>query len=138
MKVIYTEIERAFGFVNSGQPYEQQAFLNRETGIICWHSDLIDNEEELSDDIDDEKYIELPHKKELGLGKRLVLDFAGRYLPDEFEKIEAIFRRKGAYSRFKGLLEHKGFIDKWSAFEADAEEQALRDWCQFNEIENYP
>jgi hypothetical protein len=34
------------------------------------------NDEELPDDIDNEKYIAIPDKRELDLGKPLVLDFA--------------------------------------------------------------
>ena len=36
----------------------------------------------LPDDIDDEKYIAIPNKKELDLGKPLVLDFTREFLPD--------------------------------------------------------
>ena len=130
MTINFKEIEDAFDFVSSGQMYEHQAFLNKETGKIYWHSDLIDDLEKLPEDIDDEKYIELPHKNELDLGKKLVLDFAYQYLPYEAEKIDSIFRRKGAYSKFKDLLTRKGVIDTWYEFESQAQERALREWCK--------
>ena len=113
----FKDIMDAFNFVSFGQIYEHQAFLDKETGKTYWHSEFGDNEEELPDDIDDERYIEIPHKNELGLGKNLVLDFSYEYLPSEVEEIEMIFRRKGAYSRFKSLLERKGALDKWYEFE---------------------
>jgi hypothetical protein len=115
--------------------HTNQAFLNKETGKIYWYSEYGDNEEELPEDIDDEKYLEIPHKNELELGKRLVLDFAYEHLPDEADKIVAIFQKKGAYSKFKTLLERKGVIDKWYEYEAQAQEKALRTWCKENEIE---
>jgi hypothetical protein len=75
MTVEFQEIFLAFDFVSFGQPYQNQAFLNRDTGKLYWQSEFGDNEEELPDDIDDEKYLEIPHKNDLGLGKPLVLDF---------------------------------------------------------------
>lgn len=135
MTINFKEIEDAFFFVSSAPEYEHQAFLDRETGKIYWHSEMLDDFEELPEDIDDERYIAIPHKKELGLGKRLVLDFTHKYLLDEEEEIEAIFRRKGAYARFKVLLEKKDALQKWYDFEARAEEEALRLWCKENGIE---
>ncbi len=135
MAIEFRDIMDAFDFVSFGQMYEHQAFLDKATGKIVWHSEFGDNEEELPDDIDDERYIELPHKNELGVGKHLVFDFANEYLPSEVEEIELVFRRKGAYSRFKLLLERKGVLDKWYEFEGKAQEKALREWCEENAIQ---
>ena len=135
MKIEYAEISDAFDFVSFGQPFEHQAFLNRESGKIYWHSEFGDNEEELPDDIDDIKYIEIPHKNDLGLGKKLAINFIYRNLPNESEEIEAIFRRKGAYRRFKAMLENNDLIDAWYEYESNAMDEALREWCQFSEIE---
>ena len=56
-----------------------------------WHSEFGDNEEELPDDIDDEKYISISDKRELDLGKPLVLDFAREFLPDDYDEVRHIF-----------------------------------------------
>jgi len=109
MVVNFEDIVDAFDFVSFGQMYELQVFLNKETGETHWHSELSDDFEELPEDIDDEKYIEIPHKNQLALGKNLVLEFARQYLPNDTEEIESIFRREGAYSRFKALLERKPY-----------------------------
>ena len=85
MVIEFKEIMDAFDFVSFGQMYEHQAFLDKETGKIYWHSEFGDNEEELPEDIDDGKYIEIPHKNELDLGKALVLDFAYEYLPNSID-----------------------------------------------------
>ena len=113
----FQAIEEAFDFVSFARMCEHQAFLDEESGKIYWHSEFGDNEEELPADMEYKKYIKIPHKNELGLGKELVLDFAYELMPNEANEIESIFRRKGAYSKFKALLERKGVIDKWYKYE---------------------
>ena len=135
MEIKFNDIVDAFEFVSFGRMYEHQAFLNKETGRIYWHSEVGDNEEELPEDIDDGKYIGIPHKNELDLGKHLVLDFTCEYLPNDIDKVENIFRRKGAYSKFKALLENRKIIDKWYEFESNAQEKALKAWCEENGIQ---
>lgn len=89
---------------------------------------------ELPDDIDDEeKYVALPDKLELGLGKPLVLDFAREFLPDDVDDVRDFFSKRSAYPKFKALLARRGAVDRWHAFEAT--EQALRDWCMLHSIE---
>ncbi|WP_375310905.1 hypothetical protein WHZ77_27905 [Bradyrhizobium sp. A5] len=118
---------------------EFRAFVCRQTGNIHYQTDFIDGSElkdELPEDIDDEdKYIPLPDKRELGLGKPLVLDFAREFLPNDFDDARYFFSKRGAYPKFKALLARRGAIDRWHVFEAKATEQALRDWCALNEIE---
>src|SRR5689334_23860392 len=76
MAVSFSDLQLAFEFVSSGGMGENEAYLDRQSGRIYWHSEFGDNDEELPDDIDDEKYISIPDKRELDLGKPLVLDFA--------------------------------------------------------------
>jgi hypothetical protein len=135
--VSWSDLELAFEFVSSSAHEENRAYLCKQTSKIYWRSDLLGDEEEgLPDDVEDsDQYIEIPHKKELGLGKPLVLDFARQFLPDDFEKVRQIFRQRGAYSRFKDLLEYRKAVDLWHEFEAKREEEALRAWCEENSIE---
>jgi hypothetical protein len=49
------------------------------------------------------------------------------YLPDNIKKINAFFHKKGAYSKFKNLLEAKGLPDKWYEFEREEQNKALRE-----------
>jgi len=130
MKVSFKEIEEAFDFVSFGSPYEHQAFLDQETGQIYYQSEYNEELDELPEDIDDDKYIAIPHKNDLDLGRALVLDFAGEYLPDELSHVQAIFSRKGAYGRYKELLVQKGLLETWYEFESTAEKKALRKWCE--------
>jgi hypothetical protein len=118
---------------------EFRAFVCKQSGIIYHQTDFLDSLEwnnELPDDIDDEeKYVALPEKRELGLGKPLVLDFAREFLPDDFNDVRDAFSRRGAYPKFKALLARRGAIDRWHAFEAKAKERALRDWCALHSID---
>lgn len=136
MRVKWSEIDDAFNFVNSGQPTEIQAFLCKETGKIYIRSDVIDVLDEVPEDPgESNRYIEIPHKNDLDLGRRLALDFASECLPDHFDEIRDIFARRGAYRRFKDLLHHHGALEHWYDFSNKAEEAALRRWCEENEIE---
>ncbi len=103
--------------------------------MIHWHTDFGDNEEVLPDDIDNsEKYIAIPHKNDLGLGKPLALEFAEEVLPRELHEVQEIFREPGAYGRLKELLDHHGMLHRWYEYESKALEQALRQWCTDREI----
>ena len=70
-----------------------------------------------------------------GVGKPLVLDFARQFLPNDIDEVRRIFSGKGAYARFKNLLDRRGALDHWYDFEAKVEEKALRMWCDLNSIE---
>ncbi|WP_423878050.1 hypothetical protein [Bradyrhizobium sp.] len=140
MPMSIEEITEAFDFANTGGNMgEFLAFVCKRTGKIYYQTDFPDVAEmndELPDDInDEEKYVALPDKRELGLGKPLVLDFARQSLPDDFDDVRYFFSRRGAYPKFKALLAKRGAIDLWHAFEAKATEQALRDWCALHSIE---
>ena len=56
-------------------------------------------------------------------------------IPEFFEKISGYFSRKGAYSRYKDLLEEIGMLDKWYEFEASKTKAALLEWCEENGLE---
>jgi uncharacterized protein UPF0158 len=121
--------------VSSGGMGENEAYLDRQSGKIYWHSEFGDNDEELPDDIDDEKYIAIPYKTELDLGKPLVLDFAREFLPDDYNQVRQIFSRRGAYRRYKELLVRRAALERWHDFSNKAEEAALREWCAENGID---
>ncbi len=138
MPVSFEEILNAFEFVSAGGLGEHQAFLCIQSGKIYWHSDLSDLDEaddELPEDVeDDEKYLEIPDKRELDLGKPLALDFARQVLPGDFDEVRRMFRRRGAYANFKHLLARRQVLEQWYDFEQKATERALREWCELNSI----
>ncbi len=55
MAVSFSDLQLAFEFVSSGGMGENEAYLDRRSGKIYWHSEFGENDEELPDDIDDEK-----------------------------------------------------------------------------------
>ena len=115
-----------------------QAYICRQSAKVYFHSDLSELEQlndELPDDIEDEeKYLQLPDKYELNLGKPLVLAFAREFLPDDFDEVRRIFSKRGAYSNFKSLLAKRNAIDQWHDFQNKATERALREWCELHDV----
>jgi hypothetical protein len=138
MPVSFQEILLAFEFVDSASG-RHEAYLCRRTGRIYFHSEFSDFEElndELPDDIeDDEKYVAIPGKRELGLGKPLALDFAREFLPDDFDEVRYIFSKRGAYKKFRALVIRTNVLEQWYDFESKTIQRALREWCEFNSIE---
>ena len=134
--VKYDELSLAFEFVSAGLPMEHNAYISIDTGQIYWISDLNPTEEEVPDDLEtSDRYIAIPHKNDLGLGRSLALRFAEQELPQCYERAKAFFRSRGAYARFKQLLESEGVLEKWYKFEEESVEKALRDWCAENSIQ---
>lgn len=140
MPVSFKELLDAYELFGTAAPLGTcEIVLCKETGKIYYRSDaeeIATLNEELPDDLDDEeKYITLPDRRELDLGKQLALDFAREVLPDDFDEVRDIFSRRGAYQNFKALLNRRAAREKWYDFEAKATEQALRTWCEDNLID---
>jgi len=133
MVIDWNDLELTFEYVSSGPVGAHEAVLCRKTGKFLWHSELFDDEDDWPEDADDEKkYLPIPHKNELDLGKPLVFEFARQFLPDEYDEVRSIFSRRGAYGQFKVLLQRKRALDRWHEFENRATEKALRAWCDAN------
>lgn len=129
--VKYSDLEMAMQFVSGGGFIDAHAYISRETGKIYWVSDDNDLEEDIPEDVDDpDLYAEVPSQRDLDLGKQLALKFAERFLPEAYEEIDYIFRREGAYSRYKDLLSEKGKLEEWYEFEQSAIERELIDWAE--------
>jgi hypothetical protein len=137
MSISFLDLQLAFDFVSADGPGANQALLDRRSGKVHYHSELMGDveEEEFPEDVDDERYVAIPHKNELDLGKPLVLDFVRQFLLDDYDEVRDIFRRKGAYGRFKALLARRGALDRWYDFSNEAEEAALKKWCADNAID---
>jgi len=126
----YDTIEEAFLFVSSAPPFEHLAVVNRATGKSFFASPMSDYDE-LPEDVDEsDDYIGIPHKNDLDLGKPLVMEFVRGRCPEEIDRVLTIFRRRGAYGRFKDLLEQKGLLDEWYDFEQQRTREALLHWCE--------
>ena len=112
---------------------EDEGYVCRKTGKIHWIPDegisgiVVDVPADIEDT---DKYIPVPDNRDLDLGSSLVFDFAGQYLPDNYDQIRGIFRSGGAYRRFKDLLERKGKLQAWYDFRDEQMTKALEQWCK--------
>ncbi len=130
----YDDLSTAFDFVSSAAPTEHRACVSLDTGTIYWISELNPfEEEELPPDLEtSDRYVEIPHRNDLDLGRRLAVRFVEARLPHRCDT--AMFRRRGAYAHFKDPLTAKGCLEEWYALEPKATDRALREWCRLNEI----
>jgi hypothetical protein len=126
------ELETAFEFVSSGAPRENTATTSVTTGKIRWHSAMLGDMGDDDDPDDDDGGIAVPHKNDLDLGRRLVLRFVGEQMPRDYDTVDDYFRRRGAYGRFKDLLERRRKSEQWYEFEQRETQAALRAWCEDN------
>ena len=117
----FSDIQDAFLFVSSAGYGMNMAILCKDTGQILYHSEMGD-----LDEIDDD---------DLDMGQSLIFEFVEMQSPGDYNDVQQIFRKRGAYRRFKDFLERKGLLEMWYDFENKREEQALRQWCLENEIE---
>jgi hypothetical protein len=132
----YADLRDAFDFVSFGAPFESSAFICADTGVIYRRSETLELDEDVPEDLETSgRYIAIPHKNDLNLGRDLVLSFVDQALPDDHGTVAGFFRSKGAYSRFKQLLESRGALEAWYLFETHAVEAALRQWCEDNGIQ---
>jgi hypothetical protein len=131
------ELRTAFEFVSTGAPFEHSAYICIDTGRIYLKSVSVDLEEEdLPEDLEfSDRYIPVPHKNDLDLGRRLALAFADLELPNDYYVIASFFRRRGAYGRFKELLHTRGMLQRWYEFENRTMEEALVAWCEESGIQ---
>ncbi len=133
--VSLSEIIDAYYFVNVSSYGSNRAILCKDTGRILYRSEEAGIDEVADQDLDWENCIEIPHKYDLNLDRELVFEFVEMYLPDEYHRVRQMFRKRGAYSRYKRFLESRGMLDTWYEFENEREEHALRQWCKENGIE---
>ena len=130
----YFDMEAAFCFVSGASYGENRAVYDKQTGKFLYQSDYTD-ENEIPDDFDPDRYIEIPHKNDLDLGRDLVFRFVDQALPDEADLVYGFFRHPGAYANFKNLLEQRDLLKQWHDFENAATREAIEEWCEENGIE---
>jgi hypothetical protein len=134
--VYLSELLDAFEWVSAAGRFENAAYVSRETGRIFWDPAAAGLDEELPEDVDDGAlYAGVPHKHDLDLGQALVFRFIEANAPEAYEQVRGYFSRRGAYARFKDLLERRGLLEAWSSYEQQAYEAALREWAESEDLE---
>lgn len=108
------------------------AYVSRDTGAVyCTSEDMRDADPDLPEDLDDDAlYERMPSRNDLDLGRQLVFGFTRRHLPDQLDRVRDFFHQRGAWGRFKDLLQRHSLLDAWHGYEAEAQEEALRDWAR--------
>ena len=135
VKMKYGDIEMAFFHVCGDSRGMNCALLDRSKGKFYFSCDLL-GEDDIPDSLrEDDTAVEMPHKNDLDLGQSLIFKFVDLNVPDEYDYVSRIFRKRGAYSRYKDFLESKGLLEEWYKFENDEQEKALREWCKEENIE---
>ena len=124
-------------YVSDGIAFDAAAFVHRATGEIGWYGEAMDDEVrgeawpslEEADDSDD--YIAVPEKSDLMItGKPLALRFAYQHLSeDDVTEVERYFARKGAFRRFRALLDERDLLTAWNQYEDRILKDALEEWC---------
>jgi hypothetical protein len=129
--VKYDDLENAYSFVSAAGSFDAAAYICRESGKVYWECDEYGDEFEVSEDVGDrKKFVQVPDKFDLDLGKGLVFRFVRESLSEYKEDVSRIFRRRGAYTRFKDFLFDRGKLDAWYAFENSSTEEVLRLWAE--------
>jgi len=131
----FDEIHDAFFYVSSAEYGMHKAFLCLDNGEIYFRSEWDDPKDEDEDEFECDHFIEIPHKNDLNLGQALVIEFAEEHLPGDLGLVQRLFARRGAYRRFKELLEERGLLQTWYDYENTSQKEALREWIQENGIE---
>jgi len=133
MAIDYSDLEMAFEFVSSGYEGEHAAYLDRLSGDIYYDSDA--SEDVMPDDLFiNDKYVEIPSKKQFGLGKPLAIEFTQNHLSSDLNRVYSIFSSSRAFANFKALLAERGVLQTWYTFEQAALKEAIIVWCGDNKI----
>ena len=129
MDVEFKKIEEAYEFVSAGPLYSHRALLDTTTGeVLLWsESNELD---EFPEVVDEARYLELPTRSELHLGKTLVISFVESHIPEALAEVLEMFASRGPYPRFKKFLDRHNLVDQWYEFEGKETERALREWCR--------
>jgi hypothetical protein len=121
-------------FVSSGSRDECEGWLSLDAGECYLRNDYAGIDELPENFHESDRYIAVPHKNELDLGRDLVIAFTEQEMPDAVDRVWDFFGRRGAYRRFKDLVEQRGLLATWYDYENHAAEHALREWCIDNGI----
>ena len=133
--VKFADVRDGFDFVSADASLDSEAYVSLDTGVVHWISTEMDLEDEVPDDIEtSDRYVAIPHRNDLDLGRALAMSFVDEHMPDEREAARDCFRKRGAYACFKSLLARGDALERWYEYERSETEAALRTWCHDNGI----
>ncbi len=138
MPVKLSDLEFAFMYQDAAHmEMDAGVWIDRETEkfLYRYEEGAVDDPEPLPDDIDENpRYLPLPTRHDLDLGRPLALEFVDEFLPQEYEEIHDTLRRRGGWHRFKNRLDDAGLLKKWYEYQEQRSREALIEWCELNGI----
>lgn len=135
MKVKLGVILDAIEMVDDNYTY----FLDLETGDSVFLADELitglDNEG-LEDEIEEnlERYLRLPTKFEIH-EYHIMEEFIWTLKGERADKLDCAIRGRGAFRRFKDLVDRMGISQQWYDFQAEYYRKLAIDWCQEHGLE---
>jgi len=117
----FSDVRNVFDFVSLRQPWANEAYLDRETGAIYRQSDHTDlSDALLPDAIDDtDRYVPVPHKTDLSLGKPLGLQFTAQYLPAQLDHVRAHRQPSGRGCALQGMTDRSANAERLTHLRAE-------------------
>ncbi|MCL2318238.1 MAG: UPF0158 family protein [Methanomassiliicoccaceae archaeon] len=114
--------------------HDQHIFYNKETGELDYYSEFADPEYDDSEKFEDSCWVAGPDAYELDVFS--LMDRFADGLTDARAKELLILALdgKGAFRRFRTVLEREGLEEEWYAFKHDAFIEIAREWCKDNDI----
>jgi hypothetical protein len=130
MPIVRLDDLRIALMATSSFPEPRDAWVEASTGRVFIEGDEIDNEPSPPDLDDPDAWIPIPDRRDLDLGRALAMRFTELHLPNDVAHVAQIFRRSGAWQRFKRLLAERDRIDAWLRFDDAETDRALAEWAR--------
>jgi hypothetical protein len=131
--IAYAALEEALLAASADGGNGIVVWIAKADGRIHYQSPngLVDEDPDLPEDIGDSGlYWQVPTSRDLDLGRGLVTRFVRDVIPGAAAEVAEIFRHRGAYTRYKSMLERRGLLQRWYDYENDATRDALLDWAE--------
>ena len=136
MKIKIGDLEHAFLFASVGSGMDVGAYLDRETGQFRYTGLDLGAPDDTADALaGSDRYLPVPNKCDLDLGQALVFEFVADQFPEGEERVRELFQHRGAYTRFKDLLDDRNLLNAWYDYEHRKTLEALRDWAEGHGVE---
>ena len=112
--VKFSKLREACEFASFNGSVDTSAFIDLDTGAIYLVSSEMPRDEDMPEDVGkSDRYLGVPAKNELDLGRNLVMSFAETHLPNDYDNVVEYFRRRGGYAKFRRLVENRNVLEAW-------------------------
>lgn len=114
-------------------------FLDLQTGESVFLADELAtdlDDEGLEDEIDEnpERYLRLPTKLEID-EYQIIEEFILTLEGERASKLEDAIQGRGAFRRFKDMINHMGIAQQWYTFQAEYYKTMAENWCKNHGLE---